>query len=200
MNAGRSQQSLHHGSYGMHLERGKKLERSGYTTLNWLGHGVAGISELAFVCIRHETFVMWAAATAAKAAAAEKPAPRPPFLPAVGWPSALTGQGPGLPRLAAPLLRSLPWVREMTHDRTRNGGLCFCQLTLDWYLWKVEYCLWSGERLFLSTHNLHSLLLNKSPVWMALICLPGDFLKIYSSLEPHHSKYHSVKKKKWEGV
>ena len=28
---------------------------------------------------------------------------------------------------------------------------------------------------FLSTHNLHSLPLNKSPIWMALICLPDDF-------------------------
>lgn len=40
---------------------------------NWLGHGVAGISELAFVCVRHETFVIRAVATAPRAAAAEKP-------------------------------------------------------------------------------------------------------------------------------
>ena len=40
------------------FREGKKVERSGYTMLNWLGHGVAGISELAFVCIRHETFVI----------------------------------------------------------------------------------------------------------------------------------------------
>lgn len=33
------------------------LEQSGYMILNWLGHGVDGISELAFVCVRHETFV-----------------------------------------------------------------------------------------------------------------------------------------------
>lgn len=43
----------------MHLERGKKnLEPGGYMILNWLGRGVAGILELAFVCIRHETFVI----------------------------------------------------------------------------------------------------------------------------------------------
>lgn len=40
------------------FREGKNLERSGDTTLNWLGHGVAGISELAFACIRHETFVI----------------------------------------------------------------------------------------------------------------------------------------------
>lgn len=67
----RSQQPHHHGSYGMYLDRGKKLKQSGYAILNWFGQSMAGILVLAFVCVRYDTFVIWAAATATLAAEAQ---------------------------------------------------------------------------------------------------------------------------------
>lgn len=123
----------HHGSYGRHLERGEKLERSGYTIWNWLGHGVAGISELAFVCIRHETFVIWAAATATQAAAAEKPPERLLLF----WTLADRPRSPstGLDSPAwMPLPPSLPKFQEtfppkVAHDSTWNRDTYFCHVT-----------------------------------------------------------------------
>lgn len=53
----------------MYLERGKYS--NGYMILNWLGHSVAGISLLAFVCIRHDTLIIQAVATATQTAIAQ---------------------------------------------------------------------------------------------------------------------------------
>lgn len=39
--------------------------------LYWLGHNVAGISGLAFVCIRHDTLIIQAVATATQTAVAQ---------------------------------------------------------------------------------------------------------------------------------
>jgi hypothetical protein len=78
------------------FREGKNLKQSGYTILNWRGHSVAGISVLAFVCIRHDTFVIRAAATATQAAAAQT-SQWLLFLLYISRLTASTSKGPQLP-------------------------------------------------------------------------------------------------------
>lgn len=43
-------------SYGMYSEG--KNSADGVTDCEWPGHSMAGMAELAFVCVPHETFVI----------------------------------------------------------------------------------------------------------------------------------------------
>lgn len=170
------------------FREGEKLEQSGYTILNWLGHGVAGISELAFVCIRHETFVIWAAATVTKAAAAEKP---PQWLLFFGtladWQRSPT-EGLDSP-IRMPLPLSLHKLKEthppeVTHDSIRNGDTCFRQVP-----WNVIFGWSYALPLTMRVSFYQFLEFALSPIkeisTMALICLQGNFSN--SSLELHCS-------------